>query len=245
MDALIIAFVSGKGGTGKSTTSVLVGGALAALGKSVLLIELDSGLRSVDIIAGVSGQTVYDIEDVLSGRCEPNKAIVQSSAYNGLSVISAPYAGGVITTKNLRVLCNKMRPHFDYILIDTAAGLGAAYSAATAVAHRVVLVLTADPVALRDGRLVTDELGAGETGTVRLILNKVNPQQILNSGVLRDLDEAIDIVGARLLGVIPDSGAILKAGATGTPLPKNSVEKQVFDAIAHRIAGHDVPLVIR
>lgn len=245
MDALVIAFVSGKGGTGKSTTSVLVGGALAALGKSVLLVELDSGLRSVDVIAGVSGQTVFDIEDVLSGRCEPNRAIVQSSVYNGLSVISAPYAGGVITTKGLRVLCNKMRSHFDYILIDTAAGLGAPYQAAVAVANRVVLVLTPDPVALRDGRLITDELDTPGDGAVRLILNRVNPAQISAEGILRDLDEAIDIVGARLLGVIPESPAILKAAVTGTPLPANKLEKKVYDAIAYRITGHDVPLLMR
>ena len=81
---------SGKGGTGKSTVSVLLGSRLAARGKKVLLIELDSGLRSVDIIAGVYGKTVYDIEDVLSGRCEGSKAVVESPIYPGLSVISAP-----------------------------------------------------------------------------------------------------------------------------------------------------------
>lgn len=245
MDALVIAFVSGKGGTGKSTTSVLVGGALAAMGKSVLLVELDSGLRSVDIIAGVSGQTVFDIQDVLSGRCEPGKAVVQSSAFNGLSIISAPYTGGEITTKSLQVLCAKMRPHFDYILLDTAAGLGAAYQAAVRVAHRVVLVLTPDPVALRDGRLISDELADGGANFTRLILNKVNAHQILSSGILQDLDEAIDIAGARLLGVIPASAAIFKAAVTGTSLQKNSTEKKVFDAIALRITGHDVPLVVQ
>lgn len=85
---------SGKGGTGKSTVSVLLGGRLAAAGKKVLLIELDSGLRSVDIISGVYGKTVYDISDVLSGRCEGDKAVVESPVYKGLSVISAPYEGG-------------------------------------------------------------------------------------------------------------------------------------------------------
>ena len=82
---------SGKGGTGKSTLSVMLGARLAAAGGKVLLIELDSGLRSVDIIAGVYGKTVYDIADVLSGRCEGAKAVVASPVYPGLSVISAPY----------------------------------------------------------------------------------------------------------------------------------------------------------
>ena len=87
---------SGKGGTGKSTVSVMLGGALAARGERVLLVELDSGLRSVDLISGVYGKTVYDIEDVLSGRCSAEKAVVESPLYSDLYVISAPYSGGTV-----------------------------------------------------------------------------------------------------------------------------------------------------
>lgn len=245
MDALIIAFVSGKGGTGKSTTSVLLGGALAEQGKKVLLIELDSGLRSVDIIAGVSGQTIFDIQDVLSGVCEPEKAIIESPVYRGLSVITAPYQGGVISAKKLHELCQRFSHSYDYILIDAAAGLGPAYRIAVAISHRVVLVLTPDPVALRDGRLISDQLDEKSRGRVRLILNKVNSNQIFSAGIIEDLDDAVDIVGSRLLGVIPDSPAILKASSTGTPLERGSFEYNVYEAISYRITGHDVPLVMQ
>lgn len=244
MDAIIVAFVSGKGGTGKSTTSVFVGGALAAQGKHVLLVELDSGLRSVDIIAGVSGQTVFDIEDVLSGRAEPSRAVVESPTYPGLSVISAPYSGGMVSTRGLRILCNKMRPHFDYILLDTAAGLGAPFMAATEVADRVALVLTPDPVALRDGRLIVDDMLDADK-KINLILNRVEEERILRDHVLRDLDEAIDIVGVQLLGVIPESNAIQRAAAKGAPLSKMSRERKAYAAIAQRILGRHVPLVIQ
>ena len=84
MNAQTVMICSGKGGTGKSTVAVLLGAQLAARGKKVLLIELDSGLRSVDVISGVYGKTVYDIEDVLCGRCEGSKAIVESPLYPGL-----------------------------------------------------------------------------------------------------------------------------------------------------------------
>ena len=83
MNAQCIMVCSGKGGTGKSTVSVLLGACLARLGRKTLLVELDSGLRSVDIIAGVYGRTVYDIEDVLCGRCEGAKAVVPSPLYPG------------------------------------------------------------------------------------------------------------------------------------------------------------------
>ena len=125
---------SGKGGTGKSTVSVLLGACLARLGRKTLLVELDSGLRSVDIIAGVYGRTVYDIEDVLCGRCEGAKAVVPSPLYPGLSVISAPYEGGAVEAAPLGRLLTAMRPYFDFILLDTAAGMGAPFTAASTVA---------------------------------------------------------------------------------------------------------------
>ena len=151
---------SGKGGTGKSTTSVLLGAELARQGRRVLLIELDSGLRSVDLIAGVYGKTVYDIEDVLCGRCQGEKAIVQSPIYPGLSVISAPYEGGEVRPAPLAALILAMRGYFDFILFDTAAGMGAPFQAAAQLAEQALIVLTPDPVALRDGRIVADALMA-------------------------------------------------------------------------------------
>ena len=130
MNAQCIMVCSGKGGTGKSTVSVLLGACLARLGRRVLLIELDSGLRSVDIIAGVYGRTVYDIEDVLCGRCEGAKAVVPSPLYPGLSVISAPYEGGAVEAAPLGRLLVAMRPYFDYVILDTAAVNGAPMPAA-------------------------------------------------------------------------------------------------------------------
>ena len=152
MNAQTIMICSGKGGTGKSTVSVLLGAQLGAWSRRVLLIELDSGLRSVDMIAGVYGKTVYDIEDVLCGRCDGSKAIVPSPLYPGLSVISAPYEGGEVRAAPLAGLILAMREYFDYILLDTAAGMGAPFTAANRLADRALVVLTPDPVALRDGR---------------------------------------------------------------------------------------------
>ena len=233
MNAQCIMVCSGKGGTGKSTVSVLLGACLARLGRKVLLIELDSGLRSVDIIAGVYGRTVYDIEDVLCGRCEGAKAVVPSPLYPGLSVISAPYEGGAVEAAPLGRLLVAMRPYFDYVILDTAA-----------VADKALLVLTPDAVALRDGKIVADRLLAGTRpqSAVRLVMNRVRRESFGKNASVADLDECIDTVGAQLLAVIPESRTLQLAGANGTIPPAGDPAVIAAQAMAKRLCGQRVPL---
>ena len=244
MNAQTIMICSGKGGTGKSTISVLLGAELGRRGKRVLLIELDSGLRSVDVIAGVYGKTVYDIEDVLCGRCDGDKAIVQSLLYPGLSVISAPYEGGEVRSAPLAALVLAMRSYFDWIVFDTAAGMGAPFTAAAKLVDRALLVLTPDPVALRDGRIVADALIAGghPQDSVRLIVNRVTRQSFGKKAPVQDLDECIDTVGVRLIGVLPESPALQQAGAQGSALPEGCAAQKAGAAIAGRLLGERIPL---
>ena len=244
MRAKVIMVASGKGGTGKSTVSVLLGSRLAAMGHKVLLIELDSGLRSVDIIAGVYGKTVYDIEDVLCGRCAGDKAVVESPIYKGLSVISAPYEGGVVRQEALTVLLEAMAPHFDMILVDTAAGMGEPFTAAAAVCDRALLVLTPDPVALRDGRIVADWLFDHGHDKVQLVMNRVERRRFSPESV-RDLDECIDTVQVQLLAVIPESIELTQAAAKGHPLEQGCLAFTALDNLAHRVRGYQVPLAVR
>ena len=244
MNAQCIMLCSGKGGTGKSTVSVLLGAALAQLGRKVLLVELDSGLRSVDIIAGVYGRTVYDIEDVLCGRCEGAKAIVPSPLYPGLSVISAPYEGGTVEAAPLGRLLTAMRPYFDFLLLDTAAGMGAPFTAAAAVADTALLVLTPDPVALRDGKIVADRLlhDRRPQNTVRLVMNRVTRESFGKGAAVADLAECIDTVGAQLLAVIPESAALQQCGARGAVPPPQDPAVAAGQAMARRLCGQRVPL---
>lgn len=241
MAARIIMVASGKGGTGKSTVSVLLGARLAAHGQRVLLIELDSGLRSVDIISGVYGKTVYDIEDVLSGRCSGEKAVVESPLYRGLSVISAPYEGGEVHTVGLQSLCAALVNTFDFILLDTAAGMGAPFRAARACAGECLLVLPADPVSVRDGRIVSDALYDGGMKNIRLIVNRVTAATF-RGGAVRDLDECIDTVCAQLIGVIPESAELQRAAAAGTALPAESPAHAAVERIARRVLGQRAEL---
>lgn len=242
MSAQTIMLASGKGGTGKSTISVLVGAQLAASGKKVLLVELDSGLRSVDIYAGVYGKTVYDIRDVLSGRCQPSKAVVESPLYAGLSVISAPYEGGTIQPQALAKLIYAMEPFFDYILLDTAAGMDAPFLAAEAVAGHALLVLTPDPVALRDGRIVSDHLFTRGVSDIRLILNRVTPDSFGKKSPVRDVDACIDTVCAQLLGIVPEDRNVQTSTMAGSALPNDSSAMEAARNIAGRLLGKRILL---
>ncbi len=246
MKAQTIMVCSGKGGTGKSTVSVLVGARLASLGKRVLLIELDSGLRSVDIIAGVYGRTVYDIEDVLCGRCDGDKAVVQSPLYPGLSVISAPYEGGIVRTAPLSRLTAAMSPYFDFILFDTAAGMGPAFEAGAAICSRALVVLTPDPVALRDGRIVADRLIADghPQDALRLVINRLMPDSFGKHAPVYDLDECIDTVGIQLLGVLPESRELQRCAMLGEALPEDCMASLVGSAMAGRLLGQRIPLLV-
>ena len=246
MNAQTIMVCSGKGGTGKSTIAVLVGAHLAAQNRKVLLIELDSGLRSVDIIAGVYGKTVYDIEDVLCGRCDGDKAVVASPLYPGLSIISAPYEGGVVRTAPLTRLVSLMSPFFDFILLDTAAGMGPAFTAGAAVCAKSLLVLTPDPIALRDGRIVADRLIAdGHTQQdLRLVVNRLRPDSFGRRAAVYDLDECIDTVGVQLLGVVPESSALQHSVLAGEAVPENCPAAAACAAIAGRLLGRRIPLTV-
>lgn len=132
---------------------------------------------------------------------------------------------------------------FDDIVLDTAAGMGAPFEAARTAADLALICITPDPVAQRDGRIVCDALLESGCAQVRLVINKV-PRTLAGQGV-RDLDECIDTVGAQLLGVVPYSAALLRAGATASALPKEEKAARVFAAMAARLCGVHVPLIVR
>ncbi len=244
MDAVLVAFASGKGGTGKTAVAAHAGAALAALGRRVLLVEFSPGLRSADIITGTSDEVVFDLADVLAGRSTAERAICKSEALGGLEVLCAPYEEWPVPKGGIARFFARQRANYDYILLDVAAGLGDAFSEAAGVAHRIAFVVTPDLAALRSTALLAGTLG-GDPARLRLIYNRVATGALPLTEGFRDLDDGIDIVGAQLLGVVPESADMLRATGTGGALAKNSLEARVFTAIAKRITGEDVPLVVQ
>ncbi len=241
--AQIIMIASGKGGTGKSTFATYTATELAVSGSKTLLIELDAGLRSIDVISGTDRQAVYDIGDVLAGNCTAEKAMITSPHTNNLKLIAAPYKNYDTDFSNLKQVVDSVYSDFDYIIIDTAAGLGRAFTAAARVAVTAIIVVTPDIISVRDGRLVSDELYNSGIQDIRLVINKFVHRTFKYSG-FPDLDAVIDSVCARLLGVIPMSEKIAVSAMGGGRLPPSSVEKQIFLAIAQRLKGNEIQIII-
>ncbi|MEG2174154.1 MAG: P-loop NTPase, partial [Oscillospiraceae bacterium] len=207
-----LAVTSGKGGTGKSTVSQLVARALCQRGKNVLLLELDSGLRGLDLMMGVTDRVVYDLSDVLCGRCRPAKAIVSVPVSQGcLHLIVAPMDRFFIPdSENLSRLLRGLWACYDLLLLDTAAGLDESFDIATSVCDGALIITNCEGIAVRDAARAASML---HTLDPLLVINRFSRCQL--SAEFPHLDAVIDRVGARLISVIPDDAAVERSCQMG------------------------------
>ena len=235
--ANILIVTSGKGGTGKTTVSLLVARALCRHGKNVLLLELDSGLRGLDLLLGVSDKVVYDVSDVLLGRCKPVKAITVCDVPSGnLHYIAAAADRHFIPDeKNLTLLLKGLSGCYDYLILDTAAGLGKGFDTAAQVATSALIVTTVDPVSVRDAAGAAREL---RNLSPRLVINKFGRKNL--SADISDLDIVIDRVGAQLIAVMPEDAAISQYVAKGEIPAAISPAFKEADDLARRLMGQRV-----
>jgi len=242
--AQVIMIASGKGGTGKSTIATFMAAELSLRGHKTFLTELDMGLRSIDIISGISENAVYDIGDVLSGECSWEKAVVVSPYTKNLHIMPAPGKKNGVEFENLKKLVDEIYGEYEYIIIDTAAGLGDAFNAALAVSAMAIIVCTADAVSVRDARIVSDEIFYNNVRDIRLIINKFDKNTFKHSG-FTDGDQIIDACCTQLLGVIPYDVNIQVAAMDGKPLTTDSLSKKIFSAICDRLQGKHTQMIVR
>ncbi len=240
----IIAVTAGKGGTGKSTTSANVATGLATLGHKTLLVELDFGLRCLDIMLGMKDKVKHDIGEYLEGKIDILTATTKVDRVQNLSLVCAtrnPFID--INPEKIMGVCEEMREHFDYIIVDTA-GIGSSVFSVIKAADLILMVTTPDTVCVRDGQMLSDFLYVKNCINQRLIINKVS-ENFKNEDILYDLDEVMDAVGIPLIGVVPEDVNIKICGAKGEALPPNCGGFKAYSSIAKRIDGQDVPLSIK
>ncbi len=241
----VIAVTSGKGGTGKSSICACLGYALAKQGSRTLILELDFGLRCLDIMLGMQGNITYDLGDVLAGTCDVYKATANVKMAQNLSVVCAPSDPfAQVNAEQIKNICEEMRKYYEYIIVDTSAGINGSVFDVVTQSDLILIVTTPDPVCVRDAQMMSDEFYKRGNQKQRLLVNKAN-KRLFDVEHVDDLDGIIDTVGVQLLGVIPEDNAIPLSTGKGNPLPSNSMGFMAFSAISKRVKGENVPLTIK
>lgn len=245
MEGMVLVITSGKGGVGKTTTVANIGAALAAMGKRVVLLDADIGLRNLDVVMGLENRIVYDIINVMENpQLETRKALIKDKRVESLFLLPAAQTRDkdAINPEQMKRLCDELREEFDYILIDCPAGIEQGFRNAIAGADSALIVTTPEVSAVRDADRIIGLLEAEGLRSPRLILNRLRPEMV-KRGDMMDIDDVLDILHIDLVGVVPDAEAIIVSANRGEPIAfdRNSQAGQAFRNIAQRLEGEEIP----
>ena len=237
-----IMVTSGKGGTGKTSMTAGVSSCLAALGHRVLCIDLDIGLRNLDIALGLDDRAVMDFTDVTQLRCPLLTAATEHPKIRGLHLLTAPLTLSDPDVDGFCRMMDEARECYDYIFMDSPAGLGDGFQLALAAADRAVVVSATDPAALRDAQRTVSEL-LPQVHEIHLVMNRVQPKLIRQ--LRTSIDHAMDTAGLPLLGIVPEDKEVVVAASHGIPLVLHAHKgaAMAYLNIAKRLLGSKVPLM--
>jgi septum site-determining protein MinD len=243
----VLTITSGKGGVGKTTATANLGVALAKLGKRVVCIDADIGLRNLDVVMGLENRIVYDLVDVVEGRSRLRQAMIKDKRLpEELYLIPAAQTRDktAISPSDMVRICNELSDVADYILIDSPAGIERGFRNAVAPADEVIIVTNPEVAAVRDADRIIGLIEAEQKGPGQLILNRMKPEMIKRGDMLT-AEDVIDILAVKLLGVIPEDESVIISTNRGTPvsLDEKSKAGQAFKNIARRLEGHKVPFM--
>ena len=239
----IIAIASSKGGVGKSTICCHLGKALAERNEKTILVEIDSGLRGLDIFLNVK-EVIYDLGDFLNGSCDLKKAIYKTP-YENLFLLPAPLSFNVkINFKDMLNLCNILKQSFKNIILDLKAGIEIAVEFKKIV-DLFLVVVTPNSVCVRDSSFLTNFLQIDELDKpkIRLIINKIS-KNFRKISPFQTLDDIIDETKIQLIGAIPYDKNIEKTTQFGSNFKKNSKPSKIFNAISKRVCNENVKILI-
>ncbi len=242
----VIVITSGKGGVGKTTTSANLGAALASLGKSVVLIDADIGLRNLDVVMGLENRIVYHLVDVVEGYCRLNQALIKDKRFDNLCLLPAAQTKDktAVTPDQMRQLCKELKAEFDFVLVDSPAGIEQGFKNAIAGADTAIIVATPEVSSVRDADRIIGLLEAESMPPPRLICNRIRPAMVRRGDML-GISDILDILAIELLGVVPDDESIVVSTNRGEPaaLSQGSRAGVAFRNIARRVLGEDVPFM--
>lgn len=239
----VIVVTSGKGGVGKTTTTANIGTALAKLGKSVVLVDGDIGLRNLDLVMGLENRIVYDLVDYVEKKCRLNQALIKDKRFEELYIMPAAQTKdkNAVKPEQMKELCKELKEKFDFVIIDCPAGIEQGFKNAVAGAEKAVVVAIPEVSSIRDADRIIGLLYAEGIENPMLVVNRTRPDMIKKNDML-DIEDTRELLGISLLGSIPEDSCIIEASNKGEPAVTNPNSKagKAYDRIARQLAGMEI-----
>ena len=212
----VIVITSGKGGVGKTTTAANIGIGLAQLGKKVVMVDTDIGLRNLDVVLGLENRIVYNLVDVVEGNCRMKQALIRDKRYEQLYLLPSAQTRDKtsVTPEQMKKLCDELKQSFDFVLLDCPAGIEQGFANAVAGANKAIVVTTPEVSAIRDADRIIGLLEAQDLRDISLVINRIRPDMV-KRGEMMSVDDVQEILAVPLLGILPDDEQVVIATNQG------------------------------
>lgn len=245
-DSQVVVVTSGKGGVGKTTTVANLSTGLAKCGYKVVVMDLDIGLKKLDLIMGLENRVIYDICQVAEGECTLKQALVKDKRFPDLYMLPAAQTRNKddITGDQVKAICDELRPDFDFIFLDCPAGIEQGFRNAIAAADKAIVVTNPEVSAVRDADRIIGILESAQFKDIKLLINRLRPNMV-KSGDMLSIDDLMEHLCIDLLGVVPEDKSVVISTNRGEPIVLNdhSPAAQAFNNIVRRLLGEEVALM--
>jgi septum site-determining protein MinD len=246
MPGKVVTITSGKGGVGKTTATANIGAALAAEGQRVVCIDADIGLRNLDVVLGLENRIVYDLVDVIEGRCRLRQAMIRDKRLPELYLIPAAQTRdkSAVSPSDMMRLCDELRQDHDWVLLDSPAGIERGFRNALAPANMVLVITNPEISAVRDADRIIGLVEAEEKGPARLILNRIKVDMVRRGDML-SAEDVLELLAIELIGMVPDDENVVTSTNRGLPIVLDGKSRagMAFRNIARRLTGESVPFL--
>lgn len=241
----VIVVTSGKGGVGKTTTTANIGAGLAQMGKQVLVIDTDLGLRNLDVVMGLENRIVYNLVDVIEGRCRAKQAIIRDKRFPDLYLLPSAQTKdkSAVSPAQMKKLTEELKEIYDYIILDCPAGIEQGFQNAIAGANTAIIVTTPEVSAIRDADRIIGLLENNSLKDCHLIINRIR-MDMIKRGDMMSVDDVTEILAIPLLGIIPDDETVVIGANQGeVVIGTNSLAGQAYDNICKRLQGEHIAYI--